>query len=343
MFITEEENARKYRYARPNTPEETLSAIHEELSVTPLAQHDKRPQQTVKGYLSEMLAQMRADSRGQQASSDNMARSEAASLAACGLLGLVMVLVSSNVDSDWTWWRTYSYFFFAVGTVITAMFVAASIERSSVIARMLKFNSVKILSAFVFSAALVYASSQASSLLNDIFGVDAASLPYTRAIISAVYFLKMCQPFLLVLAAFVLVHILAVWGATKVTNDIVLLPWNSILFVIGAVLVAGAFQWITNGAFGDEQIKRKAYKLAHYLDFSKQAYCVEPSKEQRYLFFGQDQNKVLIDRKLGIEESFEAFLKGGQAPGEAPLPSVFRIEPCSPERPRAPALAPVTQ
>jgi hypothetical protein len=341
MLDIEQEEMRKFRFKKPTKPEETLSAIHEELSLPPLSEYDRYPMQTVKGYLRQIFEQLRTDSRELKRGEEERKRSEAASLAACGLFGLLLVLASAKVSSDWPWWREYSYFFFVFGTVLTVMFVAASMERSSVIARMLTFNSVKIVFAFVFSGGLIYASSQASSLLNAIFGIDAANLLYTRAILSAVYFLKICQPFVLVLVAFVLIHFITVWVATKISGDIVSLPWNSILFILGSVLVAASFWWITHGAFGDEQIKQKAYKLAHYLDFSSTAYCVTSPSEQRYLFFGQDHNKVLIDRKLYVEESFEEFLKGTSTPGSVTVPAAFTIQTCSPAQPGSAAAAPL--
>jgi hypothetical protein len=222
-----------------------------------------------------------------------------------------------------------------MGFILTLMFAAASMERSLPISRILKFNSVKVLCALIFSASVIYASSQASGLLNSIFLIDGSNLPYSRAILAAIFFLKMCTPFLFVLAGFALVHGIVVWSAARDKEDVFLFPWNSVMFLISSLLVAGNFWWLTHAAFGDEQIRSKAYKLAHYLDFSDAAYCVnsrsqEDSQDESYLFFGQDQSKVLIDKKLSIQESFEQFVKKRSAIDNVYIPSKYRVVSCAP-------------
>ncbi|AMP02056.1 putative membrane protein [Collimonas arenae] len=254
---------------------------------------------------------------------------EAISLWTCGGLGLFLVLMSSQASSDITWWNSVSYFVFVFGTVLTVMFVAASIEKSSTVTQMLKYNSVKLLCAFLFSAAVVYSSAQASTLLNGIFGVDSSNLPFARALLSAAFFMKMCTPVLFILAFFSLAHIVAIWVATK-EEDFYSFPWGSVIFIVAALFSAGSYWWITHKALGDDQIKVKAYKLAHYLDFNSKAYCIDSSSTESYLFFGNDQNKLLIDQKLEIDESFEDFLKGTASLGEVTIPSRFKVLPCTP-------------
>lgn len=330
MIINDRTEARKYRFNKPRNHEETVSAIYEELSVTPLNDWGINPEQTVKGYLHAMLVHMKEGSQKELTRRKDEERSESFTLGLCGLLGLILVFVSANAKDNYEWWRTYSYFFFVLGTILTVMFVGASMEKSPLVARMLKLHSAKILCAFVFSAAIIYSSAQASGLLNSIFHIDGSNLPYARAILSAVIFLKMCTPFMFILAAFALVHILVVWRSTKDKDGLYEFPWNSAQFIIGSLIVAGNFWWVTHGAFGDEQIKPKAYKLAHYLDFNSNAYCLNPSEEESYLFFGQDQNKVLIDKKLELTESFEEFMKGTSIFGRITVPSDFKVFPCHP-------------
>ena len=333
MIIDDQSDERKYRFKKPQTPEETVSAIYEELSLTPLNKRIAHPEQTIKGYLQAMLDHLVQKDRMAEFKKEGKETSEAVSLGICGVLGLLLVFIAANSKDNSDWWRTYSYFFFALGTVLTAMFVAASMEKSLPVTRMLKFNSVKIFCAFIFSAAIIYSSAQASSLLNSIFRIDGSNFPYARAILSAAFFLKMCTPLLIILAPFALLHALVVWRAAKDKEDVFLFPWNSVLFIVAALVVAGSFWWITHGSFGDAQIRNKAYKLTHYLDFSDAAYCAhesEESKEKSYLFFGQDQNKVLVDTKLELKESFEEFLKDNSTFGKVYVPVAFKVMSCSP-------------
>ncbi|EOA02944.1 hypothetical protein HFRIS_020070 [Herbaspirillum frisingense GSF30] len=327
-------DSRKFHYTKPKTPEETVSAIYEELSITPLTDREKRPEQTIKGYLASIYKNLNDHHWADKNRREDRERSEGISLGTIGVLGLILVLLAANTNSDWEWWRTYSYFFFVMGFVLTVMFAAASMERSLPISRILKFNSAKVLCALIFSAAVIYASSQASGQLNSIFQIDGSNLPYTRAILSAVFFLKMCTPFLFVLALFAVIHGMVVWNAARNKEDVFLFPWNSLMFIVSSLLVAGNFWWLTHVAFGDDQIRSKAYKLAHYLDFSEAAYCVNSSslEEERksYLFFGQDQNKVLIDKKLSIQESFEQFVKNRSAIDNVYIPSKYSVVSCGP-------------
>jgi len=326
--------SRKFHYNKPKNPEETVTAIYEELSVTPLNAREKRPEQTIKGYLQSIYDNLNDRRWAEKNRREDQERSEGISLGTIGVLGLILVLVAANANSDWEWWRAYSYFFFVMGFVLTVMFAAASMERSLPISRILKFNSAKVLCALIFSTAVIYAGSQASAQLNSIFRIDGSNLPYTRAILAAVFFLKMCTPFLFVLAVFAVIHGMVVWNAARNKEDVFLFPWNSLMFIFSSLLVAGNFWWLTHVAFGDDQIRNKAYKLAHYLDFSDAAYCVDsrsPGEEREsYLFFGQDQNKVLIDKKLSIQESFEQFVKNHSASESVYIPSKYRVASCAP-------------
>lgn len=341
MSFNDSHDSRKFYFNKPKTPEDTVAAIYEELSVTPMDARTKRPEQTIKGYLASIHDNLTKSRRAEENQREDRELSEGRSLGFIGALGMFLVLVAANAESDWEWWRTYSYFFFVMGFVLTVMFAAVSMERSLPVSRVLKFNSAKVLCALIFSAAVICASSQASGLLNSMFGIDGSNFSYSRAILTAIFFLKMCTPFLCVLVGFALIHGMVVWSAARDREDVILFPWNSVMFIISSFLVAGNFWWLTHVAFGDDQIRNKAYKLAHYLDFSEGAYCVnasdfEEDRHESYLFFGQDQNKVLVDQKLTTQESFEQFVKN-RSTFDTFIPSKFRVESCRPSTAQRPS------
>jgi hypothetical protein len=339
MIIDDQRDSLKFRFSKPKNSDETLSAIYEELSVMPRNQRFSNPEQTIKGSLEAIRNHLETQSFKRELRKEGKENSEAVSLGIVGFLGLLLAFVAANGRGDGEWWRTNSYFFFLLGAALTVIFVTVSMEKSLPVARMLKSNSVKILCAFIFSAVLIVASAEASGLLNSIFGIDGGNFPYTRALLSAVFFLKMCTPILYVLGIFSVIHAMVIWAAARSGENIESFPWNSIMFVLSSLIVAGLFWWITHGAFGEEKIRQKAYKMAHHLDFSAAAYCVNRSDDEEddpekikesYLFFGQDQNKVLIDAKLDIKESFEEFLKGTSVFGTVSIPKKYKILPCSP-------------
>jgi hypothetical protein len=335
MSFNDHYNKRDFHCNKPGTSEETIAAIYEELSVTPLDKNVIRPAQTIKGYLQSLDKNFSRRSRDEENKLKLSELAETMALRVVGLLGLLLVFISSNTDKDWEWWQSYSYFFFVMGLVLVVIYVSVFMESTNFIRSILKFNSAKFLCVLIFSAGVVYASSQASSILNSIFRIDGSNFPYARAILTAIYFLKMCPPFLLILALFALIHGFFVGDAVRNKKDLYLFPWNSVVFFICSIIVASFFWWLTHTAFGDMQIRYKAYKLAHYLDFNNEAYCVNSSylnegNHESYLFFGQDQNKVLIDQKIELKESFEQFLKENSIFGDVIIPSRFKIVMCSP-------------
>ena len=208
------------------------------------------------------------------------------------------------------------------------MFLAASIENSSLFNNLLRYSSVKWLSALLFSAGVVYATSQANNALNDVFGIDGSNFPYSRAILAAIFFIKLCAPLLLVLLLFALIHLALLWQAGK-KDDLFDFPWHSLIFVVAAMICGLVYWSITDNAFGERQIRHKSYKLAHYLDFSGKAHCALGEKDTSYLFFGADQSKVLVDKKLELNESFEGFLKNSSLPGLDAIPDQFDIRSCA--------------
>lgn len=319
---------RKFTYTEPRTPEETISAIYEELSDVPFEKTYPNKEQTIKGYLYAIDSRMRNNELAAERRREQRKLSEDFTFLIFGIIGILLVIFSARKVEDSEWWNSHSYFIFAFGTVLSLMFVVALIERSSLISDMLKHHSIKLICAFLFSATVIYSTAQANSVLNTVFSVDGGNFPYSRALLSAVYFLKSCTPFMFILPAFILAHILAVWGSDR-KNDWYGFPWLSLFFVLAGLIVGGIYWQITHSYFGDGQIYNKAYKLARHLDFNDKAFCAGGLKNESYVFIGSDQGKVLVDNRAIPDESLEEFFKDNSALIDSTDRLKFEIRPCA--------------
>jgi hypothetical protein len=326
---------RKFSNTSPHTQEETISAIYEELSDVPL---DSNKEQTLKGYLNAIDARMRSSEIAKEQRREQQNSSKNFTFYIFGIVGILLVFFSAHTTNDSEWWNSHSYFIFAFGSILSIMFVLASIERSSLISDMLKYHSVKLLCAFLFSASVIYSSAQANNVLNAIFSVDGGNFPYSRALLSAVYFLKSCTPLMVILPVFILVHILVIWGFDR-TKSWYVFPWFSLLFVVAGLIVSGIYWQITYSYFGDQKIYNKAYKLARHLDFNDKVFCAGKLKNESYVFIGSDQTKILVDKRPLPDESLEEFFKNNSELVSPTDLLEFEIRPCFIEVKKTPEIS----
>ncbi|HCX81403.1 MAG TPA: hypothetical protein DHV01_07335 [Rhodoferax sp.] len=222
-------------------------------------------------------------------------------LCVVGVLGLILVIGPGRGGSDIDWIDQNAFAFLVAGLVACTWFVLMSLERGSLLSTLSRFTMVRVTTGFLFAAGIAYATSEANTVLNAVFSVDASSMPLARAFLVAALFLKLLWPAFVVLGIIAVISLLMVSAHLKwwvkderFSTEYREFPLRTLLLAVAAIVVAAVYTKTMRQAFNEADLPEKAYRLAMQLDFNPSAYCLPTQAGQRYLFIGSNQDKVLI-------------------------------------------------
>lgn len=282
--------------------EKVIHTIKQEFSVS---ESNRRPYQfsrwTMKDYVSAIHKSLQDDEAARRWKHHDEKYESNWNLSAVGIIGLAFVFGLGRGSTDIEWIDQNAFGFLCTGLIACTWFVLMSLERASLFAALSKFTSVRVTAGFLFAAGVAVATSDASSSLNAVLGVDASNAPLARAFLVAALFLKLLWPVFVILALLAAVNLLVIFSYFKwmVSRDerspeYRVFPVAALIFLVASLVLSAVYMGTMRSAFSDKNIPEKAYRLALQLDFNEAAYCLPPIKGHRYLFIGANQNKVLI-------------------------------------------------
>lgn len=324
-------STRKYKFKKPQGPDEHLEAIYEELSDSPRSHSEHRPVETVKDYVAALLAQARQVERDRQNDKEGAAQSLNWALGALAVLALVFLFHGASGSTEFEWLDNHRFAIKLWGVAFAAVFVAVSIERTSFFRSIWAFGITKVIASIAVSALIVFSTGKASSVMNAIFPVDASALPFTRAIVAGILAFQYSYPLIVVVALFAAGHafIAARWLQLKWFDKAPYLeaPIQSMVFVLLALVVVGtSAKWVSRD-FSNAALPAKVYRLAHALDFSSNYQCANIPKGSAVVFIGPDQARVMVDT-AGVEtDDLESFVDERKS-SQVQIPTHFDVLAC---------------
>jgi hypothetical protein len=329
---------RNYRYKRPSKPEEHLEALYEELSLSPMEGNNFRPTETLKDHVAAVLAHMQRNELKRKDEKDDESYSIDWALGAIAVLSAIFLFNGMAGSNDWAWLDNHRFAIRLWGVAFAALFVGLSIEKSSFFRRLWAFGFTKLVASIAVSALIVFSTGKASSLINNVFPIDASAMPYTRAIVAGLLAFQYSYPLLIVVALFAGLHGLNVfqWLHSKLFDEgrYELPPLQSIAFLFLSIVVLFiSTRWI-DADFSKEAWPAKVYRLAHVLDFDSNYQCSNVRAGLSVVFLGPDHSRVLVDLNNAETDDIESFVDGSIS-GQVVVPRRFYIVPCE--------LKPVTQ
>lgn len=329
---------RKYRFERPRNSEQYLEAVYEELSLSATKGVRDRTIDTLKDHVAAVLDHAR---RTEQKRKDEKEDENYAETWALGALAVVACIFLSNgfvKSGEWAWLDHYRFAIRLWGITFAAIFVGVSIERSSFFKRLWTFGFTKLVASLAVSALVVFSTGKASSLINNVFSVDASALPFTRAIVAALLAFQIAYPLLIVVGLFAVLHALnaVTWIRSKLSGNAKYEapPLQSIAFLLFSLVILFSFsRWIKND-FADQAWPAKVYRLAHLLDFNSKYECSNLPKGLSIVFLGPEQARVLVDVRNAQTDDIESFVDG-RISGQVDVPEHFYVLPCELMQPKS--------
>jgi hypothetical protein len=302
---------RKYRFRNPCTSDEHLEAIYEEISLSP-NEHDRRPTQTLKDHVVELLKHARAVESKRESADSYRSYSINWALGALALLACLFLWHGLTAANNDDWLSRHHFAIRLWGIAFAAVFLGVSIERSSFFKSLWLFGFTKIVASIALSALIIFSTGKASSLINAVFPVDASALPLTRTIVTGLLAFQYLTPLLGVVALFAVFHAsnAAGWISSKWSrkNTYESPPLQSVAFLLLSIAVLlFATRWVYED-FSDDAWPAKIYRLAHALDFNSKYECRNLRKGLSVVFMGPDQARVLVDTRAAQTDDLESFV-----------------------------------
>ncbi|EPF0314114.1 hypothetical protein ACSN7O_004953 [Enterobacter chuandaensis] len=248
---------------------------------------------------------------------DDKFNKEWSSSIALNILAFVAIMIflfSTGNRSDSDFIEELKLPAYIISIMLSTVWIGINIEKTLVFKEIWKFNTAKIILSLSFTGLIVYCTSEASAIINEVFNIDPSFFPFTRSFLVAYLFFKKIS---------FLVYLLAIAGVVCVINILAYFKskWdgkNEMEFSFGALLYIFftcmfsyfALGWVSSN-FNDEVLNRKVYLLAHQLDFNKKNACSNlKDGEASVIYLGPNQDKVLVD--FNNEEILTAsnFLEG---------------------------------
>ncbi|MGN4964741.1 hypothetical protein [Aeromonas dhakensis] len=325
---------RKFKYQKPKSTEERVEAIYEELCSSSSSNNNKKTVETLKEHVVALLTHSKDIEWRKKRDREEDSNSIQSALFTLAFIAIVFLWNGWwNDSTDWEWLNNHQFALRLWGTAFAAVYIGVSIERSSLFKRLWSFGFTKLVASIAVSALIVFSTGKSSSLINAVFGVDASVFPFTRAFIAGMLAFQYSSPLLVVVGFFAVLHAFDVAGyiKSKISSDYVyvLPPWQSLLFLVFAIIVLlASWRWI-NSDFSESAFPAKIYRLAHVLDFNQRHSCINIKEGVSVVFVGSDQSKVLVDMSRVQTEDIESFVNNGIS-GNVAIPNNFLYLPCNP-------------
>ncbi len=326
----------KYWYQIPNNKDECIEAVALEMRHSGPRSHHGLPR-TVKDLLADLLDLGKSMAFKLESAGDQKRLAEVSALYfLAGVCGLLLWHGSGVSKTDFTWLEENRFMLRAWGLGLAVVFVGVNIERSTFFAPVWRHSVAKFAASVGLSALVVYSTALASSLINGVFGVDAAALPFTRALLAGwISFVHIARPLVFVVGLFALVQAVVLvayckdkWAPDRDTPP-PSFPWHSLgVLVLSITVIVSLDTWL-NKSLAASQLPAKIFQMARVLDFNARHTCANVDPRAAVVFIGPEQSKVLVDASRSSPPNLEHFISQPAAEYEAP-PQQFQVIQCAP-------------
>ena len=245
-----------------------------------------------------------------------------------GFLGLffVFLLGGSFADSDWKWAREIAPTIMWLGIAFQIFYMLLFVGNSKIS----KILGGQLASQLSFGIILWFfytqASVQATSTLNGVFGLSDSAFPLSHQVLTFVSLFMLSKPIfwaLLIWGSVVLLYFMVAGGnGTYKSIKTGLFAGSGFLISLVALLMIEA-------KFDDSLLSKKAYLIAHSLDFNANINCPGHELNGKGVFLGPSQNRIVFDDGTPDMSWVEAVYANATELKHIDVPKSFNIYGCA--------------
>lgn len=314
---------RKYQYRSPEDKDEIVEALYEETQST----KDKRypGNNTLRDVLDQIFRILQEAKSEKSIRSYSEEFSERYSLIACGLIGTFCVFGARGMAENNTW-ANESLIFFG-GLTFWLIFLTVSLEKLSFFRYLWSYSSVKFFVSVIFGAAAINASAESSSIINNVFGVDASVFVYTQSLLTGLLLFRIFIPLFWLVLFSCCFHILIIFNEWKEEA----LSVKPFIHLVVSLCISIYVLNVMSDSLSGEELEFKAYKMAHKLDFNDRIHCVDEEKigiDIVGVYLGPSHKEYLLDHKIKTNEGLKEFFAKSHKNASTVVPDDFFIGEC---------------
>lgn len=246
---------------------------------------------------------------------------------AIGCIGFLFVFIVGGplADSDWKWANDLAPIIILLGIALLAFYMLLFVG-SSKISKILGGQ----LASQIFFAVLMWffytqASVNATSLINTVFGLSDTAFPLSHQVLTFVSLFVMGRS---------LFWVLLIWGCVAILyyaatgGNGTYKSFKTGIFAVSGALIGLIAILTIEFKFDEELLPKKAYLIAHSLDFNTNLNCPAHELNAKGVFLGPAQSRVLIDDKFPFMSWVEAVYANDNQLMDIEIPGNFNIYEC---------------
>jgi hypothetical protein len=244
-----------------------------------------------------------------------------------GGLGLILVFFvgGSFADSDWDWARSIAPTIIWLGIALQLFYFFLFVGNS----KLVKLLGGQLASQ-VFLSVLIWllytqASVHATSMINEVFGISGSAFPLSHQVLTFVSLFIIGKP---------LFGVLTIWGGLALLyymasgGDGTHRSVQTLIFSASGLVIGFFSLALIHIKLDDDLLSKKAYLIAHSLDFNSSLNCPGHDLKGNGIFLGPAQSRVLFDSSNQTMSWDQALYANKQQLKDINIPSKLEIYEC---------------
>ncbi|OUJ15676.1 hypothetical protein HK27_07480 [Acetobacter orientalis] len=220
-------------------------------------------------------------------------------------IAALMLLTNGMFPSeDFSIIKQNSVYLVSVSVFIYVIFLAFSVEDNSIFKAIWEYNIIKILLSSLFSVLVIFCAGDASGKINNVFPVDASSLPITKTITTIIcvdiklyYIILTFLGLLFVTYTVKFIHVLK--NSDEYSDPLISGSSNFSMAFVAIVLFFSQYSMM-NKKLSGESLNKFIYNIAHNMEFNKNYKCKGINFHSSVIFLGSNYNAVLVDDNVSV-------------------------------------------
>jgi len=245
-----------------------------------------------------------------------------------GFMGLFFVFIIGGAlaDADWKWANNLAPTILWLGIALQIFYMLLFVGNSKISKTLGGQLASQVFLAVLLWFLYTQASVSATSIINTVFGLSDTVFPLSHQVLTFLYLFILSKPVFWVLLIWGIVAILyyTVTGGNGTHKS-----FKTGIFAFSGFFIGLVALILIEVKFDEKLLTKKAYLIAHSLDFNANINCPKHDIAGKGVFLGPAQSRVIIDKNIPVISWVEAVYANHEQLKDIKIPQSLEIYECS--------------
>jgi hypothetical protein len=245
-----------------------------------------------------------------------------------GSLGLIFVFIIGGAlaNSDWKWANSLAPTILWLGIALQIFYMLLFVGNSKISKTLGGQLASQVFLAVLLWFLYTQASVSATSTINTVFGLSDTVFPLSHQVLTFLYLFILSKP---------LFWVLLIWGIVAILyymttgGDGTHKSVKTGIFAFSGFFIGLIALILIEVKFDEKLLTKKAYLIAHSLDFNENINCPKQDVVGKGVFLGPAQSRVVIDPNTPTMSWVEAVYANYEQLEDIKIPQSLEIYGCS--------------